>query len=60
MKKKCDINKSAGAVVKRCTHGTFLISKIEARIKGILIEIDNLKNRSMSSTLIFKNIHEED
>ena len=59
MKKKCDIKKSAGAVVKRCRQGKFLIPKIEAQIKGILIDLDNLKNRSMRSTWIFKNMREE-
>ena len=35
------------------------IPKIEAEIKGVSIELEDLRNQSMKSTLIFKNIKEE-
>ena len=37
----------------------FLIPKIEAQVKGVFIKLEDLRNRSMRSTLIFKNIREE-
>ena len=43
---------------KKYTQGKFLISKIAAQIKEILTELEDLRNRSIRSTLIFKNIHE--
>ena len=33
-----------------------LIPKIEGQIKGVFIELEDSRNRSMRSTLIFKNI----
>ena len=35
------------------------IRKIEGQLKAALIELEDLRNRSMRSTLIFKNIKEE-
>ena len=35
------------------------IRKIEGQLKTALIELEDLRNRSMRSTLIFKNIKEE-
>ena len=35
------------------------IKKLEAQVKGTLIELEDLKNQSMRSTLVFKNIREE-
>ena len=35
------------------------IPRLEAQLKATLIEIEDLRNRSMRSTLIFKNIKEE-
>ena len=35
------------------------IKKLEAQVKGTLIELADLRNRSMHSTLVFKNIREE-
>ena len=35
------------------------IMKVEAQLKATLIELDDLRNRSMRSTLVFKNIREE-
>ena len=43
---------------KKYTQGKFLISKIAAQIKEILTELEDLRNPSIRSTLIFKNIHE--
>ena len=36
-----------------------LISKIKAQIKGVFTELEDLRNQSMRSTLIFKTIKEE-
>ena len=36
-----------------------LISKVEAQIKGVFIELKDLRNQSMRSTLIFNTIKEE-
>ena len=33
--------------------------KLEAQVKGTLIELEDLRNRSMHSTIVFKNIREE-
>ena len=35
------------------------ITKVEAQLKAALIELEDLRNRSMRSTLVFKNIREE-
>ena len=35
------------------------IKKLEAQAKGTLIELEDLRNRSVRSTLVFKNIREE-
>ena len=35
------------------------IKKLEAQIKSTLIELEDLRNRSMHSTIVFKNIREE-
>ena len=35
------------------------IKKLEAQVKGTLIELEDLRNRSMRPTLVFKNIREE-
>ena len=35
------------------------IKKLEAQVRGTLIELEDLMNRSMRSTLVFKNIREE-
>ena len=35
------------------------IKKIEAQLKAVMIELEDLRNRSMRSTLVFKNIREE-
>ena len=34
------------------------IKKLEAQVKGTLIELEDLRNQSMRSTLVFKNIRE--
>ena len=36
-----------------------LISNIATQIKGVLIELEDFRTRSMRSTLTFKNIKEE-
>ena len=53
------ITEVAETVVKRYTQEKFRIPKIEAQRKRVLIELEDLRNRSMRSTVIFKNIHEE-
>ena len=35
------------------------IEKVEGQLKAILIELDDIRNRSMRSNLIFKGIKEE-
>ena len=35
------------------------IKKLEAQVKGTLIELEDLRNRLMRSTLVFKNIRDE-
>ena len=35
------------------------IKKLEAQVKGTLIELEDLRNPSMCSTIVFKNIREE-
>ena len=45
--------------VKKYMSKGSLIPKIKAQIKGVFIELEDLRNRSMRSTLIFKNIKEE-
>ena len=35
------------------------IKKLEAQVKGTLIELEDLRNKSMRSPLVFKNIREE-
>ena len=35
------------------------IKKLEAQVKGKLIELEDLRNQSMRSPLVFKNIREE-
>ena len=35
------------------------IKKVEAQLKAVMIELEDLRNRSMRSTLVFKNIIEE-
>lgn len=35
------------------------LNKLSAQVKGVLIEIEYLRNRSIALTLIFKNIKEE-
>ena len=35
------------------------IKKLEAQVKATLIDLEDLRNRSMRSTLVFKNIREE-
>ena len=35
------------------------IKRVEAQLKGAMIELKDLRNRSMRSTLVFKNIREE-
>ena len=35
------------------------IKKLEAQVKATLIDLEDLRNRSMRSTLVFKNITEE-
>ena len=37
----------------------FLDSDDRSRIKGVLIKLEDLRNRSMRSTLTFENIKEE-
>ena len=56
---KADIIKGAEDSVKKYMAKDSLIPNIEAQIKGVFIELEDLRNRSMRSTLIFKNIKEE-
>ena len=56
---KADIIKGAEDSVKKYMAKDSLIPNIEAPIKGLFIELEDLRNRSMRSTLIFKNIKEE-
>ena len=35
------------------------IKRLEAQVKGTLIELENLRNQSIHSTLVFKNIGEQ-
>ena len=35
------------------------IKKVEAQLKAVMIELEDLRNRSMRSTLVFKNIREK-
>ena len=35
------------------------IKKVEAQLKAVMVELEDLRNKSMRSTLVFKNIREE-
>ena len=35
------------------------IKKVEDQLKAVMVELEDLRNRSMRSTLVFKNIREE-
>ena len=35
------------------------IKKVEDQLKAVMVELEDLRNRSMRSTLVFKNITEE-
>ena len=35
------------------------VKKLETQLRGALMELEDLRNRSMRSTLIFKNVKEE-
>ena len=35
------------------------IKKVEAQLKAVMVELEDLRNRFMRSTLVFKNIREE-
>ena len=56
---KSEIKENQKVVVKKYTEGKFLITKIKALIKGILIEFKDLSNQTMWSTMSFKNTPEE-
>ena len=45
--------------VKKYMAKDLLILNIETQIKGVLIELEDFRTRSMRSTLTFKNIKEE-
>ena len=48
-----------GTVNNDIKHHEEIIRKLEVQLKGALIELDDMRNRSMRSTLIFKNIPEK-
>ena len=52
---KLDLSKRVTTQVKEDLH----INKIEAQLRGVLLELENLRNRSMRSNLIVKGIPEE-
>ena len=52
---KLDLSKRVTTQVKENLH----INKIEAQLRGVLLELEDLRNRSMRSNLIFKGIPEE-
>ena len=59
-----NINKDYNEFKKHCNPDlinnlTDHINKLEAQVTGTLMEIDDLRNRSMRNTLIFRNLPEE-
>ena len=57
---KADIIEGADNSVKKyMANKDSVIPQIEGQIKGVFIELEDLRNQSMRSTLIFKNIKEE-
>ena len=59
-----NINKDYNEFKKHCNPDlinnlTDHINKLEAQVRGTLMEIDDLRNRSMRNTLIFRNLPEE-
>ena len=50
-----DLSKRVTTQVKEDLH----INKIETQLRGVLLELEDLRNRSMRSNLIFKGIPEE-
>ena len=50
-----DLSKRVTKQVKEDLH----INKIETQLRGVLLELEDLRNRSMRSNLIFKGIPEE-
>ena len=58
-----NINKDYNEFKKHCNPDlinnlTDHINKLEAQVRGTLMEIDDLRNRSMRNTLIFRNLPE--
>ena len=57
---KADIIEGADNSVKKyMANKDSVIPQIEGQIKGVFIELEDLRNQSMRSTLILKNIKEE-
>ena len=57
---KADIIEGADNSVKKyMANKDSVIPQIEAQIKGVFIDLEDLRNQSMRLTLIFKNIKEE-
>ena len=52
---KSDLSDRITTQVKDDLH----ISKIETQLRGVLLELEDLRNRSMRSNLIFKGVPEE-
>ena len=52
---KLDLSKRVTTQIKEDLH----INKIEAQLRGVLLELKDLRNQSMRSNLIFKGIPEE-
>lgn len=56
---KGNVIEGAEDSVKKYMAKDLLISNIATQIKGVLIELEDFRTRSMRSTLTFKNIKEE-
>ena len=59
-----NINKDYNEFKKHCNPDlinnlTDHINKLEAQVRGTIMEIEDLRNRSMRNTLIFRNLPEE-
>ena len=52
---KSDLSNRITTQVKDDPH----INKIETQLRGVLLELEDLRNRSMRSNLIFKGVPEE-
>lgn len=57
---KSEVKKSDVTVaIKNNLIDISALNKLSAQVRGVLVEIEDSPNRSITSTLIFKNIKEE-